>query len=137
MPSIPRFLVPKTILSLVATLQFEAPTFKQFCLEGCLCFYCLAFKCCMICLEADAAKKAILPYVEWLRSFIRWKKPKWMALVLVFLVFRAYISFEAYLDEDSWCHAAMRALTIARFLVRQWRWSWSSHRWLVRRLGLI
>lgn len=85
-PSIPRFLVPKTILSLVSTLQFEA----------------------------DAAKKAILPYAEGLRAFFRWKKPKWMALVLLVLLFRAYISFEGFLDEHSWCHIAIRVMTILR-----------------------
>ena len=47
---------------------------------------------------------------------MKWQKPKWMALVLVFLVFRSYISFQGFLDEHSWCHAAIYIMTLVRAL---------------------
>lgn len=88
-PAIPRFLVPQTILSLVATLQ----------------------------LEVDTYKKTILPVADSIREFFRWRKPKWMALVLSLLLFRSYVSFEGFLDENSWCHFALKVMSVIRNVV--------------------
>ena len=64
--------------------------------------------------EVDAAKKAVLPYADGLQTFMKWQKPKWMALVLLFLVFRSYISFQGFFDEHSWCHVAIYVMTLLR-----------------------
>lgn len=81
-PAIPRMFVPRTVLSLVASLQ----------------------------LEVDSYKRTILPYALTVREFFRWQKPSWMLLVLALLLFRSYVSFEGYLDEESWCHFALAVM---------------------------
>jgi len=81
-PAIPRMFVPRTVLSLVASLQ----------------------------LEVDAYKRTILPYALTVREFFRWQKPSWMLLVLGLLLFRAYVSFEGFLEPESWCHFALAVM---------------------------
>ena len=49
-------------------------------------------------------KGTILPYALTVREFFRWQKPSWMLLVLGLLLFRAYVSFEGFLEPESWCH---------------------------------
>lgn len=111
-PAIPRFLVPQTILSLVATLQLEAGQLHSISVVSRASHapdMVTGSRC-----QVDTYKKTILPVAYAIREFFRWRKPKWMALVLVLLLFRSYVSFEAFLDEESWCHFALKCMQYIR-----------------------
>lgn len=143
-PAIPRFLVPQTILSLVATLQLEAGHLSKWHMQQHgrlprslasglypLLFWvaksrqkrilalsrqtCVRQDCKSLFLrQVDTYKKTILPVADSIREFFRWRKPKWMALVLSLLLFRSYVSFEGFLDENSWCHFALEVMSVIR-----------------------
>mmetsp|Transcript_17448 Transcript_17448/g.41414 ORF Transcript_17448/g.41414 Transcript_17448/m.41414 type:complete len:702 (-) Transcript_17448:130-2235(-) len=85
-PGIPRMLVPKSLRGLVTSIQFQV----------------------------ESVKKALLPATEALRAFFVWKRPVKMSLLIIYLVFRSYVSFYAYFFDKSWCHVAIVIMTWLR-----------------------
>jgi len=85
-PAIPRMLVPKSLRGLVTSIQFQV----------------------------ESTKKALLPACEALRAFFVWKRPVKISLLIIYLVFRAYVSFYAFFFDKSWCHVAIVVMTWLR-----------------------
>lgn len=75
-PAIPRMFVPKSVLGIVATLQYQVFGFHR----------------------------QLVPFTQWLQEFFMWKKPKTMAVALIFLFGRASLAFYGLWYPNSWCY---------------------------------
>lgn len=81
-PSVPRMFVPKSVLGIVATLQYHIYNFHR----------------------------EFIPFAVYLKEFCTWKKPVAASIVTTFLFARSVLAFVGFFQPSSWCHVGEEVL---------------------------
>lgn len=81
-PAVPRMFVPKSVLGIVATLQYHIYNFHR----------------------------ELSPFTQYLKEFCTWKKPVAASLMVAFLFGRSILAFVGFFQPSSWCHVGEEIL---------------------------
>eukprot|EP00435_Cladocopium_sp_Y103_P058739 s287_g20.t1 len=88
-PSVPRMFVPKSVLGIVATLQYHIYNFHR----------------------------ELSPFTQYLKEFCTWKKPVAASLMVAFFFGRSILAFVGFFQPSSWCHVGEEILLKIRMCI--------------------